>query len=386
MRKLLAVIFMLVGLAGSAKGGIIDPRQNLQWEDNPEWAHIIRTEDGCTGQFIAPDLILTANHCFGILWTSTYVFNYNGEKFLTDIISRGYSQQQKSGYWIQSLGNDGFDWALLKVRDRRYYSNKYLSVAQGSQPFGLTVNNVGFGSLRKMGDQELAEVRREYINFLRSIGKSNSYQARTFSLVDYVSDFDDYLARNTAIPRINKDYKRLKIDPDCRIINKNFNFYGYLFDNNFLWHSCASVGGNSGSALVDSSGRVVGVHARGWNPLGWERSSYDPSQDTSFLGIATRVDLFNSLIPSSQSVSSSASREEKLKSKSSPSGTGAWNEYYDRDVRSTKIDENCVPPRVPVFKNNPNLDFICHNNTWWVKDDGLWWYYRLSTNTWIHPL
>jgi len=379
MGKLLAVVFLLLGLAEGAKGDIIDPRRNLQWENNPEYAYVVKLSNGgtCTGQFIAPDLILTANHCLSILEIKASMFNYKGEKFTADVIARGYSQQQKSGYWNNSLGDNGFDWMLLKVNDGRYYSDRYLSVAQGSQPFGIPVSNVGFGSLRKMGDYELAEVRYEYINFLRSIGKGNSYAASTFLLGNYVRDFDDYLKKHTAIPPINNDAARLKVDPDCRIIGGLYGRYGYPFDNNFLNHSCASVGGNSGSALVDSSGRVVGLHARGSRPLGWERSSYDSGQDTSHLSLATKVDLFNSFVPASEAVRSSASREERSESKT-----------YVSEMRSKEEQEpartiaGCPMPK-PYYNRNPSLAVICSKGWWWVKDGTDWIFYDPVPLTWL---
>jgi|GEM_PF-2631455 len=308
MRKLLAVVFVLAGFAGGGKAnmvGDVDPRQYVKWQNNPEWAHVVRlmNRGTCTGQFVAPDLILTANHCLDIPWTSAYAINYKGERFTADVLSRGYDQQQKSGYWSGRLGEHGFDWMLLKVRDSRYYSNKYLGVAQGSQPLGVQVHNAGFGALRKLDDRQLPYVRKLYLEYLRSIGEGDSGDAWDLDIHKHINGFDNFISRKRpvtddgiVISPIYNDEDKLKLTPSCKIFN-TVGIYSYPFSNNFVWSSCGGAGGNSGSALVDTYGAVVGVMSRMQLALHGAYSTHTAQGLPE--SIITRVDLFNSLIPSS---------------------------------------------------------------------------------------
>ena len=146
---------------------------------------------------------------------------------------------------------------------------------------------------------------------MTTIGRGGSWDARTFHLGsnEQLLAFDEFLDRHyragdrwggRRIPPINRDARQLKFDADCRIFdglwNRRSPHVGYPFSNNFIWHSCAGSGGNSGGALVNSAGHVVGVIARGARTLGDPGGSRNTAPGLP-QGMAARIELFNNDIP-----------------------------------------------------------------------------------------
>ena len=321
MSRLLAIACLLFGLDAMASANnrqqgertnVVDPRRNERWANNPAWADIVRVEltsggftFSCTGSFIAPSLILTAAHCIpqSTVWVT--VRNIWNQTFLAYVVDRGQNK------------DFGPDWAILRVRDKYFFSSQYLNVAPGAQPLNAMVYNVGFGSMRKIDDRELPFIRSGFLAYLRSLGRQTSREAQIFSVKDAYADhlkgFENYLANHTIdgvrIAPLFNDGMQLKIDSSCRLIGRPENL-GPQNNNNFVLGTCATVGGNSGGPAIDySTGQLVGVVSAGVTLLGWQR---DTAGSEAFPSMFAGVDLFNKLLPSLQTAAAPQFAEDKV--------------------------------------------------------------------------
>ena len=338
-----ALLFLSTGVRANMIGSV-DPRENVVWQNNPEWAHVValgsvneRTRqfrNQCTGQFIAPDLILTNDHCVPLISPMAnrfaFVTDWRGRQFRASVVAHGQDQMAQARVDFPTtrfIDDWGYDWAILRVPDSRYYAapGQYLRVAEGAQRLHVGVVNAGFGALRVLGDRELPLIRSAFVLYLQGRMATMEDDARRRGLQrdadrlfmgNHLWSFDHFLAQHynarnvwrlsnqrpnegIRIPPIHDDMAQLKVDRSCRIFDGVWRTrqFGMPFDNNFIWHSCAGAGGNSGSALVDASGTVVGVFARNERRLGLESASVYTAPGLP-QAMAAPTTLFYALIPS----------------------------------------------------------------------------------------
>ncbi|MBD5389356.1 trypsin-like serine protease, partial [bacterium] len=239
--------------SGQAIVGKIDNREYVDWTTAP-YNRIVLFGGNCTGQYIAPDLILTAAHC---------VFNhcYDSELDLGDCFFTNSSGQSGTGRVIAvgreySLANgiplDGADytpatdWALIKTEDLT--TDSWFQVAPITQPGKY--NSVGFGAIRIIDDDELPIIRKKYVLWLRQkydLGRlvsSKKILEKTKLKTDMWHEFDEFLANvhdETGVsiaPLFPPDENRkLKAHLNCDIVE--------VKDGYFI-HHCDEFHGNSG--------------------------------------------------------------------------------------------------------------------------------------------
>ena len=96
--------------------------------------------ENCTAQYVAPNLILTARHCIRTLSYAIHkATNYKKERFNLQLIE----------YGDKAMG----DWALLLVKNKKYYSDAFFDIATINKQTDLL--NAGWGWLRILTDDEI---------------------------------------------------------------------------------------------------------------------------------------------------------------------------------------------------------------------------------------
>ena len=230
MHKLLSSFLVLSMLCHSvfAATGQVDDRVYVNWSD-PEYHKVvvfIQPNGYCTGQYVAPNIILTARHCITPDNIDRYGIElYDGRATLVSLLSYGSGQIFRS---------DG-DWAFLLVSDPKFYSNTYFNVARKATP-KMTINNTGFGALRILSNAELAQLRQIFSSQRNKMAAESNTNADAIQFSQIFKLVEDDIA-NLGIPSIMETGNVLKTHFNCK-------FTGLSQGN--LWSTCDIYSGNSG--------------------------------------------------------------------------------------------------------------------------------------------
>ena len=198
----------------------------------------------CTGQYIAPNLILSAAHCIkdnGIYSITTYNAEDGGTKFCTvDLLDDGHGYNGELG-----------DWAIFLVKDTKCYNDSFFNVVEPTQT--TEILNAGYGWVRKLEDWELGKIK-DFVNGMENVSDENFYKV----LDSKMSKAGMKPLKEN--PRKLKYSKCLVMFEDC---NKDSKYADVCNSRNKLWKpdyypqilatTCDAWTGNSGGAVVSYS-------------------------------------------------------------------------------------------------------------------------------------
>ncbi|MCM1294374.1 MAG: S1 family peptidase [Muribaculaceae bacterium] len=225
----------------------------------------------CTGQYVAPNIILTALHCVQAYDSTTFqVSNCKNpdKRYDVEIISQG-------------TANNIGDWALLRIQDPAGYSDEFFEVSP-TTPENSDINNAGWGNVRRLSDQEITEIR----NILKQYMTVNPNPKSFDAIYDYVAQQIDI-----AEPKLSgrADYPtQLKVNTKCEITGtyyreqcKNPYIDPKICQTNqrFFTTNCNTQSGNSGGPYFLGN-TLYGIVSRGMADISTDNNlkKYDLGQ------------------------------------------------------------------------------------------------------------
>jgi len=240
----------------------IDRRRNVggDWARPPFRNIVMLPSPRCTGQYVAPNIIVTAAHCIKSNHRAEnrrMARNYRGDSFSTRILAVNCDADCR---------DETRDWALLLVESPAHYAETPFRALPQSRTG--PAQQAGFGSLKILSDQEIRALRGKFIEFARgSVGGTGNADFQRFfeqnmqntRAVDSFVDFlDDRAARPVSagglgIIGIFDDGDNLKHNRSCTITRAH----------SVLEHNCYTSGGDSGSAIWTGDNELGGVHVVG---------------------------------------------------------------------------------------------------------------------------
>lgn len=243
MRGILRVFLVLFMLPAMCLAGVgdVDNRfvvTNEMWKQSPynKFVHLkahvynmspentnasLINVGNCTGQYVSPNLILSAGHCKKDYDYVLYrALNYKGgapvpvELIYTDFIH---------GQEYDAPG----DWAVWLIKDPKYYNKDYFNTLVPSE--NLDVINAGWGAIRVLKNEEIKKLK----SFLQEEG-------------DKIQTADLYDKLAAKLKRLNlpdlEDGNQLKAS-ECKVFYDESKPY-------ILKTDCDSWAGNSGGGYV----------------------------------------------------------------------------------------------------------------------------------------
>ncbi len=257
---LIGIFCALVSVPAFAGVGSVDSREYVNWADYPQIVHLQMHYDSysfgeCTGQYVAPNLILTASHCIkdkrGLVEQGTNsAINYKREKFPIKLI---YSPQEYRSPETSVDPEIGYDWAVFLVEDSRYYlPDRYFNTQILNNDNRVEVYNGGFGWVTKIYDHEIPKLKQEFKNYVDGLTPdANGVKHYDSNVLGH--KFSNVLGRPL---QDDFDDHKLKVDSTCSV-SKNVS-------NKFLTSNCDAWPGNSGGAFIDrQTGYLLGLLTQG---------------------------------------------------------------------------------------------------------------------------
>ena len=268
LRVFLSAIFM-AGIVAPGFCGV-GQSDNRYYVDNAMWATapynsfvklyaITKREpngiwfNGCTAQYVAKNLIVSAGHCTTDKPIAYEVKNYKGQRFPVRLLQAPFLS-------IHELG----DWAIFLVEDSRYYSDAFLDAVTPTQT--TKVINAGYGYVRILTDQD--------IRAIRDILGDTVGEKRELDVDELVEKFNSELAARGVAP-LDKDSNNLKAS-ECHIVFEDCSKDHSAVCNNqtnltrarnypqILGTTCDNWQGNSGGGYVWNN-KLYGVCSYGIN-------------------------------------------------------------------------------------------------------------------------
>lgn len=327
----------------SAYIGDVDKREYVDWSAEPynkivlikgntfsaDWVSVT-----CTGQYVAPDIILTARHC--LIYGSAYDdYQMIGEKIPIETYDGRETWVVLEKYG-KSLADD---WALLRVTNGRFFSNEYFnyfpdSLKRNDARFPVDVQIAGFGWLRILTPDEIAKIRKKLLEKnMPSYESAENYLDKFYD--EFTTLLDGKELKDWDVASGKKRY-RLKADKSCEltgvgdisVVDRANQLVAFSYNGN-----CQSSEGNSGGAAWTNDNQVYGILSR-------SRTSFDADEFGE-----------NESLYSASSNFAAALREMKKTSPSKDvladiiSGRKVWNNGIVSDA--AKIDEIAAPLAMP---------------------------------------
>jgi V8-like Glu-specific endopeptidase len=262
----LAIVVFRVARAHVGTGDV-DGRMYVNWHEYP-YNLFVRIEavyvGSCTGQYVGPDLILTARHC-----TNYGVSNSTTRRLVSSVAGRGpgfhaTALSVKGNLRLRLIyvgaNEDEEDWALFRIVNPSGFSDKWFKVSSTAMA-GLVIS-AGYGSLRILSKdwEEIPAIRQKYSEYLKeqrnnvvlSRFKDNDIELMdTYTIIrpDTVRDsFDEWLGKENN--NLVGDRKILPLFNDDKTLKAHLNCEVYRIDN-YVRHLCQSWSGDSGGALIN---------------------------------------------------------------------------------------------------------------------------------------
>lgn len=230
----------------------IDPREYVEWGNGvctPPYDRLLYMERGCTAEYIAPNIILTAQHCvvdnnndIGINERFTFL-DCKGNRFLASVKSYGDNNIYKGSYNRWGEHSVPVDWVLLSVDSEQFYSNAIFDLKDMVGQHDIRVNNAGWGAMPILSDQQIRDLRSSFNDFA-SETNSSAYFGRFQEL--FLNAFDD----------------KLKVHKNCTLHTYSRN----EGQGGFHSSSCYTWGGNSGGPYYDGN-KILGIVSGGVREL-----------------------------------------------------------------------------------------------------------------------
>lgn len=264
MRGILRVFLVLFMLPAMCLAGVgdVDNRYyvtNEMWKQSPynKFVHLkahvydmpvderdsqVINVGNCTGQYVSPNLILSAGHCVKSYdWVLYRALNYNDDSVPVELIYSAYNHDNA----YDDLG----DWAVWLIKDPKYYNKDYFNTSEPSKD--LDVINAGWGAIRVLKDDEIKKLK----SFLQKVGN----KIQTADLYDKLADELEDLN----LPEL-EDSHNLKASK-CKVLYDKANPY-------ILKTTCDSWTGNSGGGYVQDE-TLYGICSYGTNAFDDERNT-----------------------------------------------------------------------------------------------------------------
>ena len=254
MRRISLFLLATLVCGGAYAGtGTVDNREYVNWSSAP-YNKIVRITRGgglCTGQYVAPNLILTAGHCLNM----SESWSGRGRIGKSDIEIHLADGRSTMGTIVDYGQNIDYDWGMVLITDSAFYHDGPFDVS-GANVLNTTVTNAGFGFMRILADNE--------INVLRDIWTQTMAENPGIKRSDFMQIFYKASERiNQAISQgtISKSLvepKTLKAHIGCRL--KNWASGG---GSTLLVESdCDTFSGNSGGPFFRDN-TIYGISALG---------------------------------------------------------------------------------------------------------------------------
>ena len=254
MRRISLFLLATLVCGGAYAGtGTVDNREYVNWSSAP-YNKIVRITRGgglCTGQYVAPNLILTAGHCLNM----SESWSGRGRIGKSDIEIHLADGRSTMGTIVDYGQNIDYDWGVVLITDSAFYHDGPFDVS-GANVLNTTVTNAGFGFMRILADNE--------INVLRDIWTQTMAENPGIKRSDFMQIFYKASERiNQAISQgtISKSLvepKTLKAHIGCRL--KNWASGG---GSTLLVESdCDTFNGNSGGPFFRDN-TIYGISALG---------------------------------------------------------------------------------------------------------------------------
>lgn len=269
MRGILRVFLVLFMLPAMCLAGVgdVDNRfevTNEMWEQSPynKFVHLkayfynmppentnasLIGVGNCTGQYVSPNLILSAGHCKKDNDYVTYrVLNYKYKDVsgLVELIHTAYIHDQE-------YDKPG-DWAVWLIKDPKYYNKDYFNTLVPSED--LDVINAGWGAIRVLKDDEIQQLK----SFLQKEGEK-------IQTADLYGKLADEL-KSLNLPDL-EDGDQLKAS-ECKVFYNKSN-------PDILKTNCDSWAGNSGGGYVQDN-TLYGICSYGAN-------TFDDASNTDYM-------------------------------------------------------------------------------------------------------
>lgn len=269
MRGILRVFLVLFMLPAMCLAGVgdVDNRfevTNEMWEQSPynKFVHLkayfynmppentnasLIGVGNCTGQYVSPNLILSAGHCKKDNDYVTYrVLNYKYKDVsgLVELIHTAYIHDQE-------YDKPG-DWAVWLIKDPKYYNKDYFNTLVPSED--LDVINAGWGAIRVLKDDEIQQLK----SFLQKEGEK-------IQTADLYGKLANEL-KSLNLPEL-EDGDQLKAS-ECKVFYNKSN-------PDILETNCDSWAGNSGGGYVQDN-TLYGICSYGAN-------TFDDDSNTDYM-------------------------------------------------------------------------------------------------------
>ena len=257
LRKLIFIALLFVPCVAHAGIGEHDDRVYVDWNQAP-YDKIVYVQDmgaGCTGQYVAPDIILTANHCFNGGYGAT-----GNEGMVVDIT---VSDGRKTQAILERVGKNmvGSDWALLRLSDSSFFRQDYFDLdSEKIENFPVSVQNAGFGWLRILSDDEIDKIRNYFYETLNTTQPTDLSQY----LQNKSAEIAKLLGNKSLHDLDSNNMYKLKAHKSCQITGvQSTSFYdtgktivkngqvAHEYASVKLYHvNCDTIQGNSGGAII----------------------------------------------------------------------------------------------------------------------------------------
>lgn len=245
----------------------IDQREYVAWGNGlcpPPYDRLLRMDMAsiCTAEYIAPNIILTAQHCVVddnndiIVGRKIKYLDCKGNTVWASIKSYGDNAIYKGKFNRWGEHSVPVDWALLSVDNPEFYSSAMFGLEDVSGQHDITVDNAGWGAMPILSDKQIQELRKSFTEFA----------AEQNGFADFYK-FDELFIDTW--------------DGDNLKAHKNCTLHTYFkYDNKQDFHSstCYTWGGNSGGPYYVNN-KVIGIVSGGVRNL--------PDQDVSDLIVST---------------------------------------------------------------------------------------------------
>ncbi len=279
--KLIFIALLFVPCVARAYIGSYDEREYVDWSAAPynkivlikgntfsaDWVSVT-----CAGQYVAPDIILTARHCL------IYSTGYDGNQMVGEKIPIETYDGRETWVVLEKYGTSlSDDWALLRVTDGRFFSRDYFdsfpdSLKKNDARFPVPVSIAGFGWLRILTPDEIQKIHKKL-----SEHNVASYESAETYLEQFYDEFTTLLdgkeLRDWDVSSGKKRF-RLKADTACEltgvgnisVVDRTKQTLAVSYNGN-----CQLSQGNSGGAAWTNDNQVYGVVSR-------SRTSFDANE------------------------------------------------------------------------------------------------------------
>lgn len=258
--------------------GSVDKREYVNWADYPQ---VVLFGTGCTAQYVAQDIILTAAHCLDnwvdyekneIVYHTDYEISLHDGRKASVVLEKVGPYYSKDG--TRSIVQPWADYAFLRVRDAEFYSNIFYNLPKAAK--NASVESLGFGKMRVVTDYELSQIKdvwNEVVSEYRQV-KPRHIKTDVNMLLDMFSE----KLKSKNIPPLKESSARLK-KSECSLFDyasapanlKQSIARGYR-DMQMIFANCDISNGNSGGPAV-RSGEVLAIAVIGSNSI-TEAQSY----------------------------------------------------------------------------------------------------------------